>query len=233
MEKKTTFRDLSEEEKKNYWHKRWQNRDFTFHLPEAHPDMVKHKDKFLKPKCRVFLPFCGKAVDLKYLADDGHDVVGCEVSNSAVLQFFEEQSIKFERSQHATAPYEIFKAIDEKITIYKGDFFALDSSIIGKFDAVWDRGAFVATDPSRRQEYIDVIYGFLNTGGKYLLQTFQYEGNVSATPFSTSPLEFGDIFGQKFNFSILQTYEDTELSFVKKYNLPVASVTVTLLQPRI
>ena len=64
-----SIRGLSESEKQVYW----QN-----HMSDAHPDMLKFQDQFLRDNCRVYLPLCGKSVDLKHLADKGHEVVGCE-----------------------------------------------------------------------------------------------------------------------------------------------------------
>ncbi|CAK8674631.1 unnamed protein product [Clavelina lepadiformis] len=224
-----SIRGISESEKQVYWRNLWKNDQAWFHMSDAHPDMLKFQDQFLRDNCRVYVPLCGKSVDLKYLADKGHEVVGCEFCETAILQFFEEQSIKYERYQHPTAPYEIFKATDKNITIYKGDFFALGSSIMGKVDAIWDRGSFVAIDPSRRREYADVIYDVINADGKYLLYSVEYEGNISSTPYNVQEQEIDDIFGQKFAAFTLDTHEVTLLSFL---GVPTATVSLLLLKPR-
>ncbi|XP_076823246.1 putative thiopurine S-methyltransferase [Clavelina lepadiformis] len=214
-----SIRGLSESEKQVYW----QN-----HMSDAHPDMLKFQDQFLRDNCRVYLPLCGKSVDLKHLADKGHEVVGCEYCEVAILQFFEEQSIKYERYQHPTAPYEIFKATDKNITIYKGDFFALGSSVMGKVDAIWDRGSFVAIDPTRRCEYADVIHDIMNTNGKYLLYSVDYVGNISGTPYNVQAQEINDIFGQKFVATTLDIYD---LNLSGPLDVSKATVYMTLLKP--
>ncbi|XP_076823093.1 putative thiopurine S-methyltransferase [Clavelina lepadiformis] len=229
MERKIRYRDLPEEEKQIYWQKLWQNGDTEFHLFQAHPDLVKYEDKLLKEKCRVFLPLCGKAVDLKYLAAKGHEVVGNEYCEEAILQFFDDQGIEYEKRQHPTAPYEIFRATGKKITIYKGDFFGLNSSIVGKFDAIWDRGSFVAIDPSCRQQYADIIYDIMNTDGKYLLYSVEYEGEISTSPYNVTAQDLDVIYGKNFDFSVLETYETAYFNFV---HLPVAVVSLIFLKSK-
>ena len=44
---------------------------------------------------RIFVPMCGKSVDLRWLADNGHTVVGVEMAGIAVKSFFEENQLEF------------------------------------------------------------------------------------------------------------------------------------------
>uniref|UniRef100_A0A674A8S8 Thiopurine S-methyltransferase n=1 Tax=Salmo trutta TaxID=8032 RepID=A0A674A8S8_SALTR len=41
---------------------------------------------------RFFFPLCGKAVDMKWLADMGHPVVGVDIAEMGSMQFFEDQT---------------------------------------------------------------------------------------------------------------------------------------------
>jgi len=48
-----------------------------------------------KEKQRFLFPLCGKAVDMAWLASMGHTVVGIELAESALVQFFQEQKIAY------------------------------------------------------------------------------------------------------------------------------------------
>jgi thiopurine S-methyltransferase len=41
-----------------------------------------------KDHAKVFVPFCGKVLEMKWLAENGHVVVGVEVSEDSIMQFF-------------------------------------------------------------------------------------------------------------------------------------------------
>ncbi|CAK8673561.1 unnamed protein product [Clavelina lepadiformis] len=211
--------------KEGDWLGRWNNRKIAFHNLYVHPDLMKHERKFLKANDKVYVPLCGKSFDLNYLASEGYDVIGCEFSETAIIEFFDEHSIKYERSHHPTAPYEIFKGLNKKITIYKGDFFGLDSAIMGKVDAVWDRGSFVAIHPSQQTKYVVLMHDVVNPTGKYLLVTFFYQGSSSGPPYSITGKAIHDVFSRYFNISVVETYRNEELGFLKRASIPYAGVT--------
>jgi thiopurine S-methyltransferase len=66
----------------SYWHNRWQSQNIKgFHLPTPNPLLVRHFPALGLPKgARVFVPLCGKSVDLPWLASQGYRVAGAELS---------------------------------------------------------------------------------------------------------------------------------------------------------
>ena len=48
---------------------------------------------------RVFVPLCGKSLDMIWLAKQGHEVIGVELSPIAVWAFFRENHLKPARRQ--------------------------------------------------------------------------------------------------------------------------------------
>lgn len=85
----------------DFWHNRWQNQQIGFHLPEANPLLVAHfsalnltpptpqKSNTLTSKSpRVFLPLCGKTLDIAWLLAQGYRVVGAELSQIAIDALF-------------------------------------------------------------------------------------------------------------------------------------------------
>lgn len=71
------------------WHQRWEDNRIAFHLTEVNA----HLQQFwstLAPALagRVLVPLCGKSLDMLWLAGEGHEVLGVEISPIAVQDFF-------------------------------------------------------------------------------------------------------------------------------------------------
>ncbi|NXT96689.1 TPMT methyltransferase, partial [Anhinga rufa] len=86
-------RVVTEEE----WLRKWETGNIGFHKEHGHPLLQKHLDVLLNGKSglRIFFPLCGKAVEMKWLVDMGHSVVGVEVSEQALKEFFAEHSLPY------------------------------------------------------------------------------------------------------------------------------------------
>ena len=84
----------------NDWHERWHDGRIGFHLPRTHRLLMKHKNSLLgegvtsPPELskRVFVPLCGKAVDMLWLAACGHRAKGKMIF---LPKFSVDQIIKF------------------------------------------------------------------------------------------------------------------------------------------
>ena len=82
----------------DFWHDRWRNDEIGFHQRKFNRHLVKHWPTFgSQPEARVFVPLCGKSLDLIWLAERGHAVVGCEISEIAVASFFGEAGLTVRR----------------------------------------------------------------------------------------------------------------------------------------
>merc|ERR1712137_1006755 len=59
--------------------------------------LTKHVDRLTqkRDKQRIFVPLCGKSIDMKWLADRGHEVIGNEAVDEGCRLFFEEQRIPY------------------------------------------------------------------------------------------------------------------------------------------
>lgn len=74
-----------------FWQEKWQRRDIAFHQAAANPLLVRSfKQLALAPGARVFLPLCGKSLDIHWLLAQGYQVVGAELSEMAVQELFAE-----------------------------------------------------------------------------------------------------------------------------------------------
>ena len=88
-----------------FWRKRWQEKRIGFNQSAANPLLVEYiKHLNLSAGSRIFVPLCGKSIDMAWLAAQGYDVVGVELVETAVQDFFVEQNIQYTISQHVENP---------------------------------------------------------------------------------------------------------------------------------
>mmetsp|Transcript_14883 Transcript_14883/g.41837 ORF Transcript_14883/g.41837 Transcript_14883/m.41837 type:complete len:276 (+) Transcript_14883:172-999(+) len=193
------------------WLDRWQKGQTQFHQQEPNSLLVKHADAFLEPSTtpmRVFVPFCGKSVDLPWLASHSTiaEVVGNEAVELAVQQFVSDNpSLGFQepevvRGTTADAPAFVIHRSTANVTLIQGDHFLLGPSTLGAVDLIWDRAALVAANPAHREGYVAVLREALKPGGKILLTTLDRAAGLQSArelgpPFSVTEKDVGSLFG--------------------------------------
>jgi len=134
---------------------------------------------------RVLVPLCGKALDLKWLAERGHEVVGVEISSVAVEAFFRENQIAYELD--TAGAFQRYRSNDGRIQVYCGDYFEFD---VGRFDALFDRAALIAMDAQARPAYLEHTKTLLKRHAARLVITLTYDqGLVTGPPFSVEAAE--------------------------------------------
>ena len=56
----------------DFWHQRWHNNEIGFHESKVNPALVKHLSSIeLASGSRVFVPLCGKTLDIGWLLSQG------------------------------------------------------------------------------------------------------------------------------------------------------------------
>ncbi|CAK6441382.1 unnamed protein product [Pipistrellus nathusii] len=196
------------------WQEKWVERKITFHQEQGHQLLKKHLDTFLKGEneLRVFFPLCGKAVEMKWFADRGHSVVGVEISELGIREFFTEQNLSYSEEPIKEIPgAKVFKSSSGNISLYCCNLFDLPRANIGKFDRIWDRGAFVAINPGDRKRYADIMLSLMRRGFHYLLSVFSYDPTKYAgPPFYVSDDEIEILFGSACNCQCLEKVDAFE-----------------------
>lgn len=158
------------------WLERWQEGRTGWHEAQGNASLKKH---WRTSGCRVLVPMCGKSADLKWLADQGNEVIGVELSELAVKAFFEEHALDYVvRNDELPC----FAASEASIRIYCGDFFKLQSL---QCDAHYDRGALVAMPAEFRPAYAAHATTLLTADAERLVIALEYDqAIVNGPPFS-------------------------------------------------
>uniref|UniRef100_A0A8C5ETJ6 thiopurine S-methyltransferase n=1 Tax=Gouania willdenowi TaxID=441366 RepID=A0A8C5ETJ6_GOUWI len=194
------------------WEDRWQEGRIGFHRPQVNKMLEKNIDKVLNGRTgvRFFFPLCGKAVDMKWLADLGHSVVGVEISEKGIRDFFEENNMTYSVETVASLPgAKVFKSSEKNISLYQCDLFNFSSSIEGQFGAIWDRGSLVAINPRDREKYAALITTLMATDCRYILNTLLYNPELyKGPPFVVPEEQVHILFGSRCSIELLHSVSD-------------------------
>ncbi len=198
----------------NLWESRWQEDRIGFHLTEVNPYLIRFYDKLLHQNPnRVFVPLCGKTLDLCWLTKKTKKVVGVELVKKAVQDFFAENNISTLIQQENN----LLKFSSKFIDIYLGDFFKLDPEIISPFKAIYDRASIVAIDKLDRSKYVSHLKSFLEPKGRILLVTLEYNQNqMKGPPYSVSASEVESLFAPWGSIKLLDTFDILDERFRSK-----------------
>jgi len=172
----------SEEDRTQMWKDRWDAGQIGFHKSDVHQTLVKYIDKLFPNgnKGKIFVPLCGKTVDMKWLADNGIDVIGLDAVRVSLEQFYSEHNIEnsVEKCADLGQEAEVFKSSDNKIRLYCADMFKFSPDIEGTFDAIWDRGSLVAIYRKDVPTYAEIIKKLLKPGASCLVEVFEYDVSI-------------------------------------------------------
>ena len=169
---------------KEYWLDRWERQDTGFHQNEINPYLRQFWQCLqLAPGSEVLVPLCGKSRDMLWLHQQGHTVLGVELSIVAAQAFFTENDLTPQCSVHD--PFTHLEAND--IHILCGDFFDLRKNDVSKVTAVYDRAAIIALPPEMRKRYTHHLLPILPPATQILLVTLDYpQHEMSGPPFAVS-----------------------------------------------
>lgn len=185
-----------------FWQKKWKNQEIAFNQSEANPLLVRYFGKLALAKgSRVFLPLCGKTTDALWLLSEGYSVVGAELVESAIQDFFSENDLHPEVT--SLAELKVYRS--ENIDMFVGDIFHLTFDLLGKVNATYDRAALVALPEEMRRRYTKHLVELTNQAPQLLI-TFEYDqGQMSGPPFSISSDEVHSHYDWVYQLQLLET----------------------------
>ncbi|MGI9285486.1 MAG: thiopurine S-methyltransferase [Pseudomonadales bacterium] len=162
----------------DFWLNKWKRHEIGFHLDKVNPVLIDHIGRLPLPKDgRLFLPLCGKTLDIGWLLSQGYRVVGCELSELAVNELFGELEVQPDITELVDGLHYSTHNID----IFVYDIFKLSSDMLGRVDATYDRAALVALPMETRPRYATHLTA-LTASAPQLLITLVYDQNEMAGP---------------------------------------------------
>lgn len=187
------------------WLNRWQKNKIGFHDTQVNEHLTRFiPDYNLKLGDLIFVPLCGKSTDMAWLAQQGFQVVGVELSDVAIESFFAEQELQCQQLE--SEKFVIRK--NENISLLEGNFFDLQPEDLGSCRLVYDRAALIALDHALRHRYVSWMHSIIGDNADMLLVTLDYDQTeMSGPPFSVSQAEVQTYYGQLFQIDILEQAE--------------------------
>lgn len=190
----------------SFWHNRWQTNQTGWHERAVNPLLMTHFPSLnVPPGGRVFVPLCGKSLDLSWLLSRGYDVAGAELSELAVTQLFAELGVEAHISE--VGNLRLFRG--EKIDIFVGDLFDLSRETLGPVDAVYDRAALVALPETMRVQYTAHLKA-LTALAPQLVIGYEYDQTVAeGPPFSVTADELHRHYSDAYTLTLLARVDVT------------------------
>jgi len=185
----------------DFWLERWEQKQIGFHEEDINSHLQNFWGKLNLPaNSKIFVPLCGKSKDILWLLAQGYEVLGVELSPIAVEEFFTENNLQYQITEHKA--FQCWQA--ENLTIYQGDFFDLNSHDLTDCTAIYDRASMIALPPEMRQKYLQYLTRIVPALSRTLLITLDYDQNLmQGPPFSISENEVRQSFGENCDIDCL------------------------------
>lgn len=175
-----------------FWIDRWSRNETGFHQRDINAYLQQYWTDMRVPKgATVFVPLCGKSLDMRWLREQGHEVIGVELARKAVQEFFEEWGVEPQIAR--SGPFERWRA--NGVELLCGDFFDLTSVDLHGVGAVFDRAALIALPADLREKYATRLRSILPAQTPTLLITVDYpQQEMKGPPFAVGDAEVRTLF---------------------------------------
>jgi thiopurine S-methyltransferase len=196
----------------SFWHSCWERNTLGFHQRDVHPLLAKYFKKLALPSDQhVFVPFCGKSVDMAYLAQFMR-VTGNELSAIACRDFFLDNHIEVKRQ--TLGDFEHYSC--RQLALWQGDFFKLAADSIDTVDWIYDRAALIALPVAMQQRYVEHLKTFFSSHTRLFLVTLEFpEGQLTGPPFSINSADVNRLFAG-FNIECIARHELEDKRFAQR-----------------
>ena len=186
----------------DFWHQRWSKGEIGFHENDINPLLIRHfKHLKITPTQRVFVPLCGKTLDIAWLLQQGCKVVGAELSELAVEALFSHLNIRPEVSK--LPGFLLYQCPD--IDIFVGDIFDLNRALMGHVDAIYDRAALVALPAAMRVQYSQQLLQISATAPQLLICFDYVQEAMPGPPFAVTADEVKQLYAQDYALELLSS----------------------------
>jgi thiopurine S-methyltransferase len=176
-----------------FWQERWRIAQTGFHQNSVDRNLQAFWPTLnLAANAGVFVPLCGKSLDLEWLRHRGCAVSGVELSAIAVEAFFMERGIPAKR--RVLGEFDLYEA--ERLRLFRGDFFALNPALLGSVAAVYDRAALISWIPEMRARYVQHILALTTRSTQTLLIVVEFpQEQMAGPPFPVTEKDIDRLYG--------------------------------------
>ncbi|WP_347988144.1 thiopurine S-methyltransferase [Methylomonas sp. AM2-LC] len=187
----------------NLWLKFWLDQRTDFHQNNVNQLLIRFWPSFhTQPGSRVFIPLCGKSLDILWLAEQGYEVIGVELSPIAVKAFFRENHMQ--PSKRRMGKFTVWQ--QGKISILCGDYFALLPENLGVIDIVYDRAALTALPEDIRKHYVKHLRLIVPDAEQiFLLTAEDVEGTKEFSSNNEVDSEISSLYATEYNIEVAHT----------------------------
>ncbi len=192
---------MSIPEQKTNWKKSWKDGKTGFHLSKTNPSLQQYAH-LLEKEHTILVPLCGKTLDMHFLCQTGHRVVGVELVSQAINNFFQEWNvIPIKQGNQYSF---------DQITIFNRNIFSVQPEHIPTIDGIFDRAALVALPPHIRTQYTAHLLSLLKDGGTLLLITYDMpRPQDQGPPFVVRKDDVPMLFKQASSVELLKEIHNT------------------------
>ena len=155
------------------------------------------------------MPSCGKSLDMVWLAEQGHRVVGAELSEIAVDGFFAERGL--EPKVETLGGFQVKSA--GAYEIWQGDIFDLPPRAVKNVAAVYDRASLVAFPPAMQPRYAAKLAEVVPAAAPIVIIGLSYaRGEMTGPPFSVGLAQVTDLFSRTYTIWLRESRDGLEQS---------------------
>jgi thiopurine S-methyltransferase len=186
----------------SFWHQTWERNQIGFHGSVPSPLLIANfKLLSLSTGARVFVPLCGKSLDIHWLLSNGCRVAGAELSGIAIEQVFAE--LRVNPTIASMGKFSRWSA--DAIDIFVGDIFDLSRSYLGQIEAIYDCAALVAFPEAMRSRYAPHLMGITDHAAQLLI-CFEYDRRrLDGPPFSVGADEVARLYQASYDRKLVAT----------------------------
>jgi len=193
----------------DFWLDRWRTAQIGFHQAAVDRHLKAYWPRLMLPAgSPVFVPLCGKSLDLLWLRDRGHSVKGVELSPVALESFLMEHGIPAMR--RVLVDFDVYEA--DGFTLFRGNYFKLTPALLGSVSAVYDRAALISWTPAARESYVKHLTSLTSPGTQTLLIAVEYPPEqMKGPPFPLTRDTIESLYAGHYSIEELGRHEILEL----------------------
>ncbi len=188
----------------DFWHRKWATNQIGFHQDHPNDMLIRHVGALsLAAGARLFLPLCGKTLDIGWLCEQGYRVAGAELSELAIGQLFEDLNLT--PAVTAQGALKLYHA--ENIDIFVGDIFDLTAAALGPVAAVYDRAALIALPADMRRDYARHLCRITKAAPQLLITLDYDQAELAGPPFAVDAAEVRRLYAAAYEIERLTTQD--------------------------